>query len=292
MDIKNRVISRAKAEIGYLEKASNFQLDSMTANAGYNNYNKYARDLDALGVVYNFPKNGYSWCDIFYDWLFITEFGVEVAMKMLYQDYKGLGAGCYYSAQYYRNHNAYYHEPEIGDQIFFLDSDGDEAHTGIVVDIVGDRVYTIEGNTSSESGVVANGGCVAAKSYHYLYSRIGGYGRPNWDAVKTENEEDIAVTKDEIKKIVTEIFESKIREIVKEELAKPAEEKKITVLSNGSIGEEVKKLQRKLVSLGYALDVDGVFGPITESVVKKYQKAHGLLEDGIVGEKTSASLYG
>ena len=38
-----RLIATAMAEEGYLEKASNSQLDSKTANAGSNNYTKYAR---------------------------------------------------------------------------------------------------------------------------------------------------------------------------------------------------------------------------------------------------------
>ncbi|MCH1978243.1 hypothetical protein MCG44_00545 [Lawsonibacter sp. OA9] len=40
----DKLISVASAEVGYLEKKSNSQLDSKTANAGSNNYTKYARD--------------------------------------------------------------------------------------------------------------------------------------------------------------------------------------------------------------------------------------------------------
>jgi hypothetical protein len=48
-----RLIATAKAEEGYLEKATNAQLDSKTANAGSNNWTKYARDLDNIGNIYN-----------------------------------------------------------------------------------------------------------------------------------------------------------------------------------------------------------------------------------------------
>lgn len=88
----SRLLAVARAEVGYLEKASNKDLDDKTANAGRNNYTKYARDLAALGV-YNGNKNGYSWCDVFADWSFITAFGVEVGMKLLCQPMGGLGAG-------------------------------------------------------------------------------------------------------------------------------------------------------------------------------------------------------
>ena len=42
-------------------------------------------------------------------------------------------------------------------------------HTGIVEKVSGGRVYTIEGNTSSQPGVVPNGGCVRDKNYpHHM----------------------------------------------------------------------------------------------------------------------------
>ena len=52
-----KVLEIALAEVGYLEKKSNNQLDNKTANAGYNNYTKYARDLDAIPDFYNGKKN-------------------------------------------------------------------------------------------------------------------------------------------------------------------------------------------------------------------------------------------
>ncbi len=185
-----RLLNTARKEIGYLEKASNSQLDSKTANAGYNNWTKYARDLDNLGNIYNGKKNGYAWCDMFVDWCFITTFGVELAMRLLCQAYNGAGAGCTYSAQYYKNKGQFYtSNPQPGDQIFFKDGDG-MGHTGIVEKVEGGRVYTIEGNTSSASGVVANGGSVNSKSYALSYNKIGGYGRPDWSLVPNNTEED------------------------------------------------------------------------------------------------------
>ena len=43
-----KVISVAKDEVGYLEKKSDKDLDSKTANSGNGNYTKYARDLCGL----------------------------------------------------------------------------------------------------------------------------------------------------------------------------------------------------------------------------------------------------
>ena len=45
MKAAEKLINIARAEVGYLEKKSNKDLDSKTANAGSSNYTKYARDL-------------------------------------------------------------------------------------------------------------------------------------------------------------------------------------------------------------------------------------------------------
>lgn len=180
-----RLLTIAQAEEGYLEKASNSQLDSPTANAGKNNWTKYARDLDALGRVYNGKKNGYAWCDIFVDWCFITTFGLDLGMKLLCQAYSGYGAGCTWSMRYFKQKGQFHKtNPQPGDQVFFTMDGGETSHhTGLVVKVDESRVYTIEGNTSSAAGVVANGGCVRSKSYALSYAQIAGYGRPDFGLV-------------------------------------------------------------------------------------------------------------
>lgn len=59
----------------------------------------------------------------------------------------------------------------------------------------------------------------------------------------------------------------------------------MTTLKIGSKGEEVKRLQRLL-----HLTDDGIFGEQTEKAVIEYQKAHGLVADGVVGDKTWEAL--
>lgn len=188
MTPQERVIATAVAELGYIEKKTDEMLDNKLANPGKNNWTKYARDLDGIGNIYNGKKNAFDWCDVFVDWCFIRTFGTEAAMKMLNQKYGGLGAGVKWSAQYHKSAGQFYETgPQPGDQIFF----GDETrwwHTGIVVGIDGDRVRTVEGNTSGGADVVANGGCVAMKSYPLGYKNIKGYGRPNYSIVEEEEE--------------------------------------------------------------------------------------------------------
>lgn len=63
------------------------------------------------------------------------------------------------------------------------------------------------------------------------------------------------------------------------------------VLRRGSEGEWVERLQAALVAAGYALlTIDGDFGPATEGAVKLFQRARGLLVDGVAGPKTFAAL--
>ena len=60
---------------------------------------------------------------------------------------------------------------------------------------------------------------------------------------------------------------------------------------NGSTGENVKVLQRMLNEKENCnLTVDGIFGNMTRSCVKKYQQNNSLSVDGIVGKNTCASL--
>lgn len=58
----------------------------------------------------------------------------------------------------------------------------------------------------------------------------------------------------------------------------------------GDTGPEVKIVQEHLKWYGYSVKTDGVFGPQTLKAVKKWQKANGLEEDGVVGPITGESL--
>lgn len=66
----------------------------------------------------------------------------------------------------------------------------------------------------------------------------------------------------------------------------------VSVLSRqGSRGEEVKKIQQKLQSLGfYKGKIDSIFGVKTKDAVHKYQASKGLKVDGIAGPQTLKSL--
>jgi peptidoglycan hydrolase-like protein with peptidoglycan-binding domain len=59
----------------------------------------------------------------------------------------------------------------------------------------------------------------------------------------------------------------------------------------GSRGSDVILLQQRLTALGYnAGAADGVFGRTTAAAVSAFQKAKGLSDDGVVGQRTWTAL--
>lgn len=60
-----------------------------------------------------------------------------------------------------------------------------------------------------------------------------------------------------------------------------------TLSKLGSQGDEVRRIQNKLRSLGYYNGaVDGIYGTSTQKAVKAFQKNCGITADGIAGAKT------
>ena len=162
----SEVIRIALNEVGYLEKASNSNLNDKTANAGYNNWTKY-------GAWYGSGLNGQPWCDMFVSYC-ADQAGEATAV--------GKFAYVPSHIQFFKNKGQYFSRgaktPQAGDIIFF----GDEAHVGFVEYVQNGYVHTIEGNTSSGTTLVANGGGVHQKYYPLTSSYILGYGRPSYQS--------------------------------------------------------------------------------------------------------------
>ena len=272
-----RVLQIARQEIGYREKSSGSGLDDKTANAGGANYTKYARDLDAIPHFYNGPKNGYAWCDVFYDWLLVQAFGAPLAKRMLCQPDDSAGAGCSFSALYYRQAGRFYdNDPQPGDQIFFTFAVGEVSHTGIVESVSGGTVTTIEGNTSDS---------VARRSYQIGSGSIYGYGRPKWELAADVSETDTGSGEDPAPSPAPE----------PEPVGGPPYQLTLRQLKNGDVGVPVERIQTLLIARGYYCggrmflgreQPDGEFGPATEIAVRDLQVAAGIEADGIVGAKT------
>lgn len=171
-----KLISQACAWTGYLEKASNKELDCFKANAGSNNYTCFARDYKVhTGGNYQ----GQPWCAMFVSEVFVQVFGLDVAKKLL-------GGSLYHNCQtgveQFEKAGRWSNTPEPGAVVFY--TNGQRAyHTGIVTEVTASKIKTVEGNTSGASGVIPNGGGVCQKSYARNYSKILGYGLPDWSLV-------------------------------------------------------------------------------------------------------------
>ena len=175
-----KLLAAARREVGYLEKASEVQLESKTANAGHGNFTKYGKW---------FGWNGVAWCHIFVSWVAEQAGCAGIIPKT---------AGCYTGRDWFRRRGQFIRRsegtPQAGDIVYFSTRtypDGG-GHVGIVTAFDGRYIDTIEGNTSAASGVVANGGGVSAKRYAITYSGIYGFGRPKYE------EDDEVVQKREI----------------------------------------------------------------------------------------------
>ena len=323
----NRVVSIALNEVGYHEKASNYMLDDKTANSGSANFTKYARDLDSINGFYNGKKQGYAYCDVFNDWVFVKAFGAELAMKMLYQPSYSAGAGCTYSMGYYKSNNAFSKNPKIGSQIFFGNS-YESTHTGIVVDIENNNVVTVEGNTSDG---------VYKRTYSINNNTILGYGWPNYNLVTKYTEEEIGNViydipsdniydnTDIIKSVKdVQMFLNKnyinlfqivldvdgeygpltrralVTAVQKEIGAKITgkfienDKNKFPILKNGKKGIVVKLAQCGLICNGFSVGSDGAdgdYGRNTSNAVKKFQRIKFLIIDGECGPETAYKLF-
>lgn len=259
----DKLIATATNEVGYLEKKSNSLLDSKTANAGSANYTKYNRDYMSWGAGGSINM---QWCAAFVSWCFVKTYGLSAAKALLcggLHHYTPTGANRFKAKGRYikRGKGA----PKVGDVIYFYSSaKGRIGHVGIVYKVDSSKVYTIEGNTSGASELITNGGGVRKKSYRLTSTYIDGYGRPDYENVESTSDDN-----------------------------ETAYELGDRLLKLGSGGDDVKELQKALISLGYSCGswgADGEYGDATEIAVRNFQNDTGLEQDGQYGEKTHAAL--
>lgn len=175
------VLDLAKSYVGYLEKASDYMLEDKTANSGSANYTVFAKKYADYGFG---NYQGQPWCAIAVTTIFYDALGADKAKKILTPySYCPYGVNDWKKKGRWHNREGYI--PQKGDIIFFYNG-GVSTHTGIVRDFDGNRVYTYEGNTSDGNTVVANGGAFCAKHYSVNYSRILGYGNPDWSLIEED----------------------------------------------------------------------------------------------------------
>lgn len=283
---QERVRDWALGEVGYVPS--------------HGKYNKYAEKLDQTDI-YNGAKNGYDWCDVFADCDYVSNFGLETAVRMINQPKRGCGAGCPWSASYYRAANQWSSSPSLGAQIFF-GSRGNEYHTGIVVGYDSTYVYTVEGNTGYSEGY--SGGAVKRRTYYRSDSRITGYGVPDWSLAGGES----AATEQ------TNTYEATgkldvdgylgVQSITAWQLAlgtyadgyisgqsvfnREYLPRLVSVSYDGGGSQLVKAIQRKV-----GADVDGYMGPQTVRCLQAWLNKHcgeSLEVDGYLGPNTACAV--
>lgn len=174
-DAINAVIKTLNNEVGYMEKKSNASLDSKKANAGRANITKYWRDLNNWGLMGK-PKGwaggaDWSWCACLMCWAFIKTFSKDAAKKMLLHL---PFISCQTMADKAKKTDQLKSSPKKGDLIVFW-SGSRFHHVGYVYKVSSTTIYTIEGNTSSGSAVVPNGGMVCKKSYSISAAKKAGH---------------------------------------------------------------------------------------------------------------------
>ena len=257
------VTKAAEAEVGYLEKRTNANLESKTANAGSKNYTKYGKWIGA---------NGDYWCASFISWLFYSVFGETIGKSVL---------GVYSPAcETIRGKLKKVSSPRAGDIVFFTGSRHSGAnHIGYIYKVDGGKIYTVEGNTSGASGVVDNGGGVATKSYTVGYTRILSYGRPDYSVAVQATKDTETGSKDKSKKGYSGTFPVlpprgyyKQGDGISALTNYPTQIKRVQALVNWITDADIK--------------VDGEYGKNTTAAVKDAQKTLGVKVDGQFGKET------
>ena len=126
---------------------------------------------------------------------------------------------------------------------------------------------------------------------YYIYGIDSSYGNRTVEAVKSFQKKN-GLNQDGIAGATTQAKLYSESAIGANDKTDDAEDEDAT-LRKGDEGDAVKKLQRRLMELGYyTLSVaDGDYGSKTVEAVKAFQKKNGLTQDGVAGPATQAKLY-
>ena len=215
----NDVIDKALAEVGIKE---------YPPNSNKVKYNTFFYGKEVSG-------SQYPWCCAFVWWI-MSSCGIPVPKTAL----------CTTMGEYFKKVGRWHSDPQPGDVVFFKFKTNNRwtNHVGIVVDVKGKEITTVEGNTSINSD--DNGGAVMKRKRS---SNIVGYGRPQYDNAASPD----------------------IKPVLKRG-------------SKGDYVRAWQEyLKTCNIDIGKS-GVDGDYGPYTERAVKLYQRLKGLPVTGIIDQ--------
>ncbi len=62
-------------------------------------------------------------------------------------------------------------------------------------------------------------------------------------------------------------------------------------LRRGDVSDEVTAMKTALAAVGYSLEINNVFDPTTEALIRAFQRTRGMTVDGVAGSETLERLY-
>ncbi len=162
--VRDEIVKIALNEVGYIEKASDKDLDNKTANPGTKDYTKYGKW---------FGSNPGPWCAKFICWVYYKAGCLNLIKKT---------AGCSTMLSFFKREKEFEprgYKPEKADIIFInWNSKNTPDHVGIVTKVDQKYVYTVEGNRLNK---------VAEAKYLLTDTRILGYGCPRFPKFEIGN---------------------------------------------------------------------------------------------------------
>ena len=166
------LITRCMGDVGYIEKASNHDLDSKTGNRGTANYTKFSRDVNAADLM---GCQGQAWCGTCQFAEELYEFGKEQALLnwgMTSKTY--VGYNCFATYNAFKARGKVGMTPQVGALVIFSYS-----HMGRVLSIYaekGVKYYDcFEGNTLPDTESRNGGQCAIKRRRYDDLSVVKGY---------------------------------------------------------------------------------------------------------------------
>ena len=179
------LLTRCINDEGYIEKASDKDLDSKTGNRGTANYTKFSRDVNAAGLM---GCQGQPWCGTCQFAEDLNEFGKDNALAKWYMtDKTYVGYNCFATYNTFKKVGKVGMTPKVGALVIF-----NYSHMGRVLSIYsekGIKYYDcFEGNTLPDVESRNGGQCAIKRRRYDDLSVVKGYCYIDYNDATDDNE--------------------------------------------------------------------------------------------------------